>query len=221
MIQQLPLFPLGTILFPGGTINLHIFEERYRQMIARCLEQHAPFGVVLIRDGDEVVEGRLGARAADPYTVGTIAAINANVRLEDGRYLLTATGLKRFRIQYVVQRAPYIVAAVVQLPDEHGSTVSNEAAELRTLYERYWQAVASATGVPVKAEELPDDPLAMAYHLADRLQVPAAQKQRWLEADLRERVSSITTALREELALLPRAGTRPTGEGWGGMGSLN
>ncbi len=136
MIQQLPLFPLGAILFPGGTLNLHIFEERYRQMITRCLEQGVPFGVVLIRDGDEVVEGRLGARSAEPYNIGTIAAINANVRLEDGRYLLTATGLKRFRIQYVVQRAPYIVAAVVELPDEHGATVAEETNELRGLYER-------------------------------------------------------------------------------------
>jgi Lon protease-like protein len=221
MIQQLALFPLGTILFPGGTLNLHIFEERYRQMIARCLEQGTPFGVVLIRDGDEVVEGRLGARSAEPYTIGTTAEINANVRLEDGRYLLTATGLKRFRIQYIVQRAPYIIAAVVELPDEHSSTVADEATELRGLYERYWQAVAVATGVPVEAEELPGDPLAMAYQLADRLQVPSAQKQQWLEADLRDRIQSITTALRQELSLLPRAGTRPTSEGWGGMGSLN
>jgi uncharacterized protein len=221
MIQQLPLFPLGTILFPGGTLNLHIFEERYRQMIGRCLDQNTPFGVVLIRDGDEVVEGRVSARSAEPYTIGTIAEINTNLRLEDGRYLLTATGLKRFRIQYVVQRAPYIVAAVVELPDEHSSTVANEATELRALYERYWQAMAAATGVPVEAEELPGDPLAMAYQLADRLQVPSAQKQAWLEADLRDRMQSIATRLREELALLPRAGTRPTSEGWGGMGSLN
>lgn len=219
MIQQLPLFPLGTILFPGSTLNLHIFEERYRQMIGRCLEQNSPFGVVLIRDGDEVVEGRLGARAAEPYNVGTMAQITANVRLDDGRYLLTAVGTKRFRVQYVVQRAPYIVAAVVALPDDPVSTAQAEAVELRRLYERYWQAMATATGTPFEVEELPDDALAMAYQLADRLQVPAAQKQRWLETDLRDRVQSMLAALREELALLPRSDASSSGVN--GMNGLN
>ena len=54
MTQKLPLFPLNTVLFPGAPIQLHIFEERYRLMIGRCLEQSSPFGVVLIRSGSEV-----------------------------------------------------------------------------------------------------------------------------------------------------------------------
>ncbi|HMQ32516.1 MAG TPA: LON peptidase substrate-binding domain-containing protein [Chloroflexaceae bacterium] len=220
MIRQLPLFPLGTTLFPGATLNLHIFEERYRLMIARCLEQQSPFGVVLIREGDEVEEGRLGARPAEPYTVGTAAEISANVRLEDGRYLLTAVGRERFRIQYVLQRAPYIIASVAALPEERPAGAASAAAELRATYERYWQAVAAATGVPAQPEDLPDDPLDLAYHLADRLQVSMARKQRWLEADLRTRLRELAADLRAELALMP-TGQRKTGEGFSGMGSLN
>lgn len=220
MIRQLPLFPLGTILFPGATLNLHIFEERYRLMIARCLEQQSPFGVVLIRAGDEVEEGRVGARPAEPYTVGTAAEISANVRLEDGRFLLTAVGRERFRIQYVLQRAPYIIASVADLPEERPAGAAAAAAELRATYERYWQAVAAATGAPAQPEDLPGDPLDLAYHLADRLQVPMARKQRWLEADLRTRLRELAADLRAELALMP-TGQRKTGEGFSGMGSLN
>lgn len=221
MIRQMPLFPLGTILFPGGTLNLHIFEERYRQMVARCLEQDTPFGVVLIREGDEVVEGRVGARAAEPHSVGTMAKISANVRLEDGRYLLTATGQGRFRTQYVLQHAPYLVASVVELPEERPAEAGALADELRQIHERYWLAVAAATGAPVKPEELSGDPAQLSYQLADRLQVDAERKQRWLEADLLTRLREITLDLRAELSLLPPAGKRKGGEGWSGMGSLN
>jgi Lon protease-like protein len=220
MIRQLPLFPLGSILFPGTTINLHIFEERYRQMIGRCLEQQSPFGVVLIRQGDEVEEGRLGARPAEPYAIGTAAEISANVKLEDGRFLLTATGRERFRIQYVLQRAPYLIASVAELPEVVGAGVDAAADELRATYERYWQAVAAATGVPAQPDELPEEPLALAYQLADRIQVPLARKQHWLEASLLTRLREITADMRTELALMP-TGQRKTGEGFSGMGSLN
>ncbi|NJN15116.1 MAG: LON peptidase substrate-binding domain-containing protein [Oscillochloris sp.] len=220
MIRQLPLFPLGTLLFPGSTLNLHIFEERYRQMIGRCLEQNSPFGVVLIRDGDEVIEGKTLARPAEPASIGTIARINANVRLDDGRYLLTATGERRFRIQYMLQQAPYLIASVAELPEEPVPDVTL-ADELRRVYDRYWQAMASATGTPVQAEELPADPAQLSYLLADRLQVKLGRKQQWLEADSDTRLREIIADLRAELMLLPPAGKRKQGESWSGLGSLN
>lgn len=220
MIRQLPLFPLDTILFPGATINLHIFEERYRQMIGRCLEQHSPFGIVLTRSGDTVQEGRPGARPADPYEIGTVAEISANVRLEDGRFLLSATGRERFRIQHVLQRTPYLIAAVAELPEVVGPGSVAAAEHLQATYERYWQAVTAATGVPMEPEDLPDEPMALAYNLADRLQVPLTRKQRWLEASLLTRLREMNSDLRAELALMP-SGQRKTGEGFSGMGSLN
>jgi uncharacterized protein len=220
MTRQIPLFPLGTVLFPGATINLHIFEERYRLMIGRCLEEQIPFGVVLIRQGDEVTEGRLSARTAEPYLVGTMAEINTHLSLEDGRYLITAVGQARFRIQSMQQQAPYLVATVAELPEEDGSGASVAARELRAIYERYWQAVAAATGAPLQPEDLPDDPNSLAYHLADRLQVTPERKQRWLESDLLTRIREIAGDLRAELALMP-TGKRQTGEGLSGSGSLN
>lgn len=218
MIRQLPLFPLGTVLFPGSTLNLHIFEDRYRLMISRCLEQGTPFGVVLIRTGDEVREGRIGSRPAEPYAVGTVAQISANVKLEDGRYLLTAVGAGRFRIRAYTQSAPYLAAEVEDLPDDSSPEAESAAESLRTVYERYWQGVAVATGAPVEAEELPADPIELGFQLADRLQVPYVRKQRWLESSAVARLREIAGDLRAELSILPTGRRRP---GEGGIGSLN
>src|SRR5690606_8599831 len=101
MTYKLPLFPLNAVLFPGFTISLHVFEERYRLMIERCLEQEAPFGIVLIRKGPEV------GGDAIPYQIGTVATIQQSKQLPDGRYYLNALGQRRFRVQYIAHRQPY------------------------------------------------------------------------------------------------------------------
>jgi uncharacterized protein len=203
MIQQLPLFPLGTVLFPGTTLNLHIFEERYRTMIGTCLEQNSPFGVVYLHSGDDVGEGRPLTRPTETASIGTIAQISANVRLEDGRYLLNALGVQRFRIMQITQRAPYLIASVMPLPEERGPQVEAAASELRAAYGRYWQAVSIASGSPVEIEDLPEQPEAMAYQLADRFHISYDQKQRWLETELAERLRGLAAELLNELAILP------------------
>ncbi|WP_129626213.1 LON peptidase substrate-binding domain-containing protein [Candidatus Oscillochloris fontis] len=203
MIQQLPLFPLGTVLFPGSTLNLHIFEERYRTMIGKCIVEDVPFGVVYLRAGDEVSEDRPLALPAETASIGTIAQINAHVRLEDGRYLINAIGMQRFHLQYIIQRAPYMVGMVMPLAEESGAQVDVAARELRAVYRRYWQAVSVASGAPVEAEDLPVAPEALAYYLADRCQVSYVQKQRWLEMELIARLRSLGSELMSELAILP------------------
>jgi Lon protease-like protein len=215
MTYKLPLFPLNTVLFPGMPISLHIFEERYRLMIGRCIEQNGPFGVVLIREGREV-----GGEAA-PYPVGTTAAIGSNVQLDDGRYYLTATGQRRFRIQYFAQRQPYLLASVVYLPEETGGqAVIDQAEELRGLYVRYWEALAHATGHRREPETLPTNVIDLTYWMAHRLQVDNVHKQRWLEDDVATRLREMSGAIRTELRLLPSEG--PEGErGWAGSGSWN
>src|SRR5205814_5524803 len=91
MVDELmALFPLNTVLFPGMPLPLHIFEERYKLMIGRCLEEERPFGVVLIQSGPEV------GGTAVPHRVGTTAHIAAVRRLDDGRMNLIAIGQERF-----------------------------------------------------------------------------------------------------------------------------
>jgi len=84
--RLIALFPLGLVLFPGAVIPLHIFEERYKLMINRCLESDGVFGVVLIRQGWEV------GPAAEPYDVGTFARIVKTERLDGGKLNLTLAG---------------------------------------------------------------------------------------------------------------------------------
>jgi uncharacterized protein len=243
MTQKLPIFPLNMVLFPGAQIQLHIFEERYRQMIGRCLEQNSSFGVALIRSGSEVSpddpwvrrqleladvtdELELGALKRElggetvPHSVGTTAQISVgeSVRLSDGRYYLVASGQRRFRIQYFVQRQPYLIASVAYLPEESSAVVAEPANQLRQLYTRYWAALSAATGEAAPAETLPEQVIDLTYWMANRLQVGNAQKQRWLEADITTRLREISAAIRAELALLPNA---EPGEREGSGGSLN
>lgn len=216
MAQKLPLFPLNMVLFPGAPLPLHIFEERYRLMVSRCLEQQHPFGVVMI------TQGRAEETDVTFSPVGTTAQISEYVRLDDGRYYLVAIGQRRFRIQYLTQRLPYYVASVTMLSEETGGSPAEAANQLRTLYQRYWTAISGATGVQLEHEALPDDLIDLTYWMANRFQVDYAQKQRWLEADVSTRLREMIAALRAELALLPNAGPPgPRDTGWSGTNSLN
>lgn len=121
---ELPLFPLHSVLFPGVALPLHIFEERYRQMVAHCIERGEPFGVVLIRDGREVGGGQLSL--AD---VGTTAIIRKAGRYPDGKLDILTIGARRFRIGEIdADRQPYLVGDVEILSEPIG-----ERAEARRL----------------------------------------------------------------------------------------
>jgi len=197
-------------------------------MIGRCLEQRGPFGVVLIRAGGEIspddpwvrrqieqagggdaelnlLRRQLGGDAV-PYAIGTTAqiSIGESVRLDDGRYYLVALGQRRFRIQYLVQRQPYLIASVAYLAEESAPVSVDLAGQLRALYDRYWDAVSAVTGVEKPLASLPESVAELSYWMAHRLQVSNAQKQRWLEADLSSRLRDMIAALRAELAMLRR-----------------
>ncbi|GIV96416.1 MAG: peptidase S16 [Herpetosiphonaceae bacterium] len=212
-MSKVPLFLLNTVLFPGGQIVLHVFEDRYRKMISRCLQESRPFGVVLIKEGPEV--GGL----AVPHSVGTMASITSAYALSDGRIYLTATGLHRFRIQYILQTHPYPVGSVTTLAEESGERPQELAAEIAELYERYRTAIMVVGGSSKELENLPDDPLTMSYMLASRMHVPLQHKQRWLEADVATRLREIGAALRYELRLLPDS--EDQGDEQHGKGSWN
>jgi Lon protease-like protein len=112
--MQLPLFPLHTVLCPGIALPLHIFEERYRELVRYCIETTSPFGVVLIREGQEAGGGTLAFSA-----IGTTAEIRRAGRYPDGRYDLLVVGTGRFAIEDVtVGEQPYIVAEATLLDDE-------------------------------------------------------------------------------------------------------
>ncbi len=106
-LQSLPLFPLNTVLFPGGYLPLQIFEVRYLDMIGKCFKAGAPFGIVTLNPGSEVNEVRQapvqragGSSFADEifYPTGTLARITSLSRPQPGLMLIQCTGMQRFRV---------------------------------------------------------------------------------------------------------------------------
>ena len=126
--MQIPLFPLHTVLSPGLALPLHVFEERYRLMVRRCLDTSTPFGVVLIREGSEVAPRDGGPQELAIASVGTFAEIREASRYSDGRWDLLAVGAGRFVIDTVrSDDEPYLVAEVEPLDDEPGDEAAAEA----------------------------------------------------------------------------------------------
>lgn len=197
---KLPLFPLNTVLFPGVPLTLHIFEERYRLMVGYCLDTRTSFGVVFLGQNDY----EDSSDDAASVKLGTVAHINASIRLEDGRYLITTIGRQRFRVRNIVQYVPYIVATVDFLPEEETEIHTDvDAQQLRTAYRQYWQAVAVATGSSYQEEHLPTNAVLMGYHIAHRMKVANKRKQQWLETDSTTRIRELTALLRTEMSWLP------------------
>ena len=173
-IFTLPLFPLHFVLFPEFPLQLHIFEERYRAMIAACIENDQPFGAVLIAEGEET-----GAPAV-PHDIGCVARILAVKTLDDGRLNLLAVGERRFRIlEYAPAELPYLVGRVENVDD--GSWVEDEPErplrDLHRLFKKYLRLLAECSGVALPKLTLPDDPTALGFCIAAVTQLPPTEKQ--------------------------------------------
>lgn len=172
-MQEIPLFPLNTVLFPGMPLHLHIFEERYRTMIARCRQTGEPFGVALIRQGQEV------GGPAEPHLVGCTAYITQVETLADGRMNITAVGHERFQIHALKYDRPYLVGVVEGYPLARPALDRVEAASraLRAWVRRYLQVLSQASETPLDIQELPTDWQKLAYLASFLIQLPPAQKQ--------------------------------------------
>ena len=126
--MQIPLFPLHTVLAPGIALPLHIFEERYRVMVKRCLDTSTPFGVVLIREGSEVAPGDGEERELAISGIGTFAEIREASSYLDGRWDLLTVGVGRFVVREVIPDVePYLLAEVDALDDELGDEAEADA----------------------------------------------------------------------------------------------
>ena len=140
MSELLPLFPLGTVLFPGALLPLHIFEPRYRLLIRRCIERQRPFGIVLIRSGTEV------GGSAEPYEVGTEAKIVAESPLPNGRSYIVTRGGRRFAVESLIADAePYLIGRVRYLDEPDGDGAADNASVAREALGAYLLAVVAVT----------------------------------------------------------------------------
>lgn len=179
--HTLALFPLNLVLYPGMVLPLHIFEDRYRQMMAKCIEEKTPFGVVLIREGTEVGE------PATPEAVGTTARILENEQLPDGRMHILTRGDQRFEIIEITQSTPYMEARVRLLPEDVGATTPETVAEIQGHFAmclRDLERLGHASASDVLEE---NEPIALSYSIASKLsasiKLPALMRQHWLTRD--------------------------------------
>jgi Lon protease-like protein len=189
---ELPLFPLNAVLFPSATMPLHIFEERYKQMIGMCLEERRPFGVLLIRTGNEVGE------PAEPFEVGTTAHIVRAQHLPDGRLNLVCIGGQRFRVRRVLQSDPYLVGDVelLEAPAAGDAEAEQMADSAGALYAEYVRLQLALTNQWTRRLEMPSDPALLADFIGARAAASLWVKQRILEE------TSARTRLAVEIEIL-------------------
>lgn len=174
-MKDLALFPLGTVLFPGGLLALRLFEQRYLEMAKACLRDAAPFGVCLIREGAEV-----GAPAT-PEPVGCIARIVQWDMQQLGVLQIVAQGSQRFRILERRLQADGLARANVELlPEESDAPLPGHLAACRQLLER----IVAEHGERVFAKPYRFESSAwVGARLAEVLPLPGSVKQQLLQMD--------------------------------------
>ena len=198
MAHWLPLFPLNVVLFPHMPLPLHIFEPRYRQMIAECLEEGHSFGVVAIREGAET-------GPATPHDVGTLAKIIRIERLEDGRMNLLVSGASRFEIVKTDTDRPYLRGEIRIIP-EAGDDLEATARlteETALAFRRYSNLVRALVGQEPQEPEPPMEPELLSYLIGAALNLQVGEKQTLLaQRRTDERLALELRILRKEIALL-------------------
>lgn len=189
---RLPLFPLPLVLFPTAAQPLHIFEPRYRRMVGRCLEFDRRFGLVN-HDADE-----RGPFLTEPGRVGCIAEIENFQPLPDGRSLLLARGVERFRIDDGIEsEEPYYEALVSPYRDtDTALDLLHRRERTLALFER---VIASLPDEPERLPEL-DIHRELSFPLARTIQVEPAWQQAFLELrDEAHRLSELDRVFRAAL----------------------
>ena len=202
MSEYLPLFPLNVVLFPEMVLPLHIFEQRYKEMIAECLQENSPFGVLYAPDDKGAM-------------IGCTAEISQVLKqYPDGRLDLVAVGRKRFQVSFFDSEKTYLRASVELLPDQVGAQEPSENL-VRQALGLYAQA-SRLMGDDNPGEFSPESSLqGLAFKLASSLHLQNEVRQRILEArwegqrleELTEHLSALIPLLTERQESVKRAGS--------------
>ena len=189
MTEQLPLFPLQTVLFPGGQLPLKIFEARYIDLISHCLRKEVPFGVCLIRRGSE------SGTPAEFFPMGTSARIVEWGQRADGLLHIIIQGERRFRVLSSVVGSNRQIRGEVEWCEELSVSTSLEDRELAPLRDLFVRASGSlGLPYPIRAAEL-HDPSWLSFRLAELLP-DSVLKQTLLQMDSgQERLAYLRTLL--------------------------
>lgn len=216
--MELPLFPLNSVLFPGATLPLHIFEERYKLMIGRCLQSGSPFGVLLIRSGNDVGE------AAEPFEVGTTARIVRVQHLDEGRMNLVCLGEQRFRLLRKLRDTPYLVGEIEPLDstDIEGEDVAELAETVAALFAEYYRIYLAVSNQWARQIGMPGGPSELADFVGSRLAVSPWTKQRLLEElSVRRRLDMELETLSDAIREMTPKVDAARAQRWRALGVMN
>lgn len=187
---EMPLFPLHPVLFPGGRLPLQIFEPRYLDMVARCMRDDTPFGVVLIRQG---ADARLSRDAGQPdiFDVGTEARVLDFNQLSGGRLGIVVRGGSKFRVRSVREQPDHLLIGAVEiLPDEPAVSIGADYQELvDILRELIKHPLIQKLGLEIRF----DDARSVGWRLAELLPIEPEIKQSLLKLQWpRERLQELS-----------------------------
>ena len=207
---MLPLFPLGAVLYPGMLLPLHIFEERYRQLVRDLLDGREPrrFGVIAIRKGRET--GIDGVHSL--YEIGCTATLRRVDAHDDGRFNIVTIGIQRFRLRGLDETRPYLQGEVEMLADEPVDPVSAKPAVRVTAaaFREYLDALTEWGGAVVRLEDLPDEPTLLSFIIAAAMVIDLPERQALLaESDTLRRLARQRAMLSRETAMLRTTTSRP------------
>jgi hypothetical protein len=218
--QALPIFPLNTVLFPGVTLPLHIFEDRYRTLISSLLEvpdeEARVFGIVAIREGYEV--GTRGVHSVQ--RLGCSALLTTVETYDDGRYDIEVVGQRRMRVDALDTGGDFLVGEVAWLDEPAGEDPEQAAAQALRTFHVYRQRLEELSGRDGPAmSDLPDDPGELSYVLAASSLLTQQDRQALLEAeDAADRLRLTTSMLRVEMKAMKALPSLPATEvartGW-------
>jgi Lon protease-like protein len=192
---RLPLFPLHTVLYPGGRLPLRIFEQRYIEMAKACLRDDSSFGVCRIVRGDEVMPK--GGAAPEFAKIGTLARIESWDMPEQGILHVSAAGGARFEVRsHFVARDGLVVAELATLAPEARMALDRRFESLAQLVEAL---AARASPHQFPAERSYDDASWVGYRLCELLPLPLPVKQNLLEInDAEARLTTVQEFLAQQ-----------------------
>ena len=199
MTDPLPMFPLNTVLFPGVSVPLRVFEDRYRALVHHLLRVEDPtervFGSVAIREGYEV--GDHGAQSL--YRVGCRVRMTDVESHPDGTFDLVAVGLDRIQLDRLDSRGSFPLGHITPRPDDTPPVPAEITERARAMFTAYRVALTEIRGDPYPAE-LPQDPTYLSWTLSALAPLPMPDRQSLLEAeDAALRLTLVTDLLRSEL----------------------
>ena len=215
MQVQLPIFPLNTVVFPGVTVPLHVFEERYRALVHHLLtisdKTQRLFGVVAIREGYEV--GSHGVQSV--HRVGCVVQMTSVEPYADGRFDIEVVGRHRLRLDALDTSGTYLVGDVETVEEAKVDTPTGlqEADRTRATFEEYRRRLSELRGDDVLDGDLPRDPEFLSYALAATCLLTLQERQELLEAaNPLDRLVMLRHALREEMRAMTAVPSLPATE---------